>query len=68
MQVDMVNRCWKQWTVVAHMGEMHEWFWLENLKESDYLVDIDMVGRTVLRSSEEQDLMVTCFLQILLQQ
>jgi hypothetical protein len=68
MQVDMVNRCLKQWTVVAHMGEMHESFWLENLKEIDYLGDVDLVGRTVLTSSEEQDLMVTCFLQILQQQ
>jgi len=32
--------------LVAHMGEMHAGFWLENLKENDYLAD----RRTVLRS------------------
>jgi len=38
---------------MAHMGEMHAGFWLENLKVSDYLGDIGLDGRIVLRSSQD---------------
>ena len=38
---------------MAHVGEMHAEFLLENLKESDYLGDIDIDRRAVLRSIQD---------------